>query len=120
MLTMKVLILEDDAVTAMLIDTLLRDVGYIGTTALDGDTAYSHVENHAFDAVILDWSVPGTHSSLEVATKFLEKTPTGKVIFTTGHAQNSLPKMEGSLQNSLFFKKPVDYDQVIIEIGKGN
>ncbi len=56
---MKILIIEDDPKTARAIHAGLASEGYPATIAKCGDEGITHLSTDAFDAVLLDWMLPG-------------------------------------------------------------
>src|SRR5436853_1087543 len=57
---MRVLIAEDDAVSRLLLESVLRDWGYDVVVAVDGDEAWAALgEPSAPRLAILDWQMPG-------------------------------------------------------------
>ncbi|MCP5277983.1 MAG: response regulator transcription factor [Thiobacillus sp.] len=55
----RILVVEDDADIAELLRLNLADEGYAVEVAPDGETAIAHVQDMAWDAVILDLMLPG-------------------------------------------------------------
>jgi two-component system response regulator BaeR len=55
----RVLVVEDDRKISELLLNYLRAEGYEATPVYDGRDAVQHVTQHAPDAVILDWMLPG-------------------------------------------------------------
>lgn len=103
----KILVVEDDALIAMLLEDMLSELDYdVHGTAADVDGALALAESGGFDAAILDVSLAGK-SSLPVAQLLDEKnTP---YIFATGYG--ALPAgMEGSGRRVL--NKPYQLHQL--------
>jgi len=115
---MKVLIVEDDLVTGILVETLLKDAGHTSCLATDSDSAQKLVELESFDALVSDWSVPGSLSGVEVAANFAKVNPKSPILFVTGHPRESLPAVDPSLSHASFRQKPVDYEEVVRELEK--
>lgn len=55
---MKVLVVEDDVEVARLLETVLKNSGYVVEMAHDGEEGLYKGENEPFDAVILDLGLP--------------------------------------------------------------
>lgn len=55
----RVLVVEDDRKISELLLNYLRADGYEATPVYDGRDAVQHIAQHAPDAVILDWMLPG-------------------------------------------------------------
>lgn len=56
----RVLIAEDDAVSATVLGALLRRFGYDVVTATDGDQAWQLFNAEPFRLIVSDWMMPGT------------------------------------------------------------
>jgi DNA-binding response OmpR family regulator len=103
----KILVVEDDALIAMLLEDMLSELDYaVSATAADVDHALTLAEGGAFDAAILDVSLAGK-SSLPVAQLLDEKNK--PYFFATGYG--ALPAgMEGSGRRVL--NKPYELHQL--------
>ena len=55
----RVLLVEDDADIAEIVALHLRDEGYAVVHATDGPTGLRLLEQHAWDALVLDLMLPG-------------------------------------------------------------
>jgi CheY-like chemotaxis protein len=109
----KILIVEDDALIAMLLEDMLSELSYeIAGVAGGVAAAMALAERVAFDAAILDVSLAGD-SSLPIAKLLDEK---GKpYIFATGY--DSLP--EDMAQNGRHvLQKPYQLDQLQSALAK--
>lgn len=56
---MRVLIVEDDWITAQVLTNALETMGYEVTAAEDGEAAYRHIRTGEFRLVVTDWEMPG-------------------------------------------------------------
>lgn len=112
-MSLRVLVIEDDAMTSMLVDSLLVEAGHTVRTANDTDRAKQLVESEPFDALIADWSVPGEFSTVDIATRMLEINSRSKVVFTSGYHPDYLSGIPDRIRKLPFFQKPVDYAAVI-------
>jgi CheY-like chemotaxis protein len=57
--TAQILLVDDEAPIRITLATLLRRCGYTITTAESGEQALAHLEQHAYDLVLLDLIMPG-------------------------------------------------------------
>jgi len=57
--SMKTLLVEDDATTRFLLESLLRGRGYEVTAVADAETAWPLCEQEVYSLVVLDWLLPG-------------------------------------------------------------
>ncbi|SNB57160.1 Response regulator receiver domain-containing protein [Arboricoccus pini] len=70
---MRILVLEDDAMVAMLMEDLLRDLGHeVEGPVSSVDEALNRIDNATFDAAILDVHLKGA-DSYAVASKLKSK-----------------------------------------------
>ena len=58
---MRVLVVEDHAKLAMTLATGLRQAGMAVDVVFDGQDALEHLAVTAYDVVVLDRGIPGTH-----------------------------------------------------------
>lgn len=65
----RILIVEDDAHIAELLELHLRGEGYVVARAADGDEAARLLEAERFDAVVLDLMLPGETDGLEICRR---------------------------------------------------
>ena len=56
---MKILVLEDQPVAAMLVMALLKGLGHEAELAADGATAWTKLEAGGYRVVVSDWRMPG-------------------------------------------------------------
>src|ERR1700722_9219418 len=69
-----VLCVDDEVVGLQVRKLILERSGYKVLTALDGPSGLTLFNDHAVDAVVLDYSMPGMHGG-EVAAKMRESKP---------------------------------------------
>lgn len=113
---LRVLLLEDDAMTAMLVESLLVEAGHFVSVAGDTDEASKFIADGSYDALIADWSVPGRMSTVEIANFLVERNSSATIVFTSGYHPEHLTDLPPSFKNFPFFQKPVDYQEVINKI----
>ena len=79
---MRILVVEDEAQIADFIVRGLREEGFDVVHAADGDAALSSLQSATWDAVLLDWWLPG-QDGLTILKKFRQKNAETPVIFLT-------------------------------------
>jgi len=72
----KVLVVDDEPVSALVAATIVRRLGHEVTTASDGDDAWQHLQAGAFDVVISDRDMPVV-GGLELCRRLREQGPVG-------------------------------------------
>jgi DNA-binding response OmpR family regulator len=108
---MKILIAEDDRVTAQLLSTRLNQAGHQTVVAFDTMQAMMTCMRSRPDALILDVQMPGG-SGLQVLhrLKASRKTAMLPVIVLTAHAEHEQAAMEAGAD--AFLMKPPDLDRL--------
>lgn len=91
----RILLMDDDEMVQKVCVHLLEHLGYQVASAFDGETAVSLFQvakegGVAFDAVILDLTVPGGMGGLETLSKLLEIDSTVKAIVSSGYANDPI------------------------------
>jgi len=111
----KVLLVDDEEDFCDLLSERLGNRGMKVNTVNSGEDALSKVENESFDAIIVDFSMPGI-DGLETLRRIKEKRPDLEIIMLTGHAtvQNSIEAMKLGAEDLL--EKPVDLQALIEKI----
>jgi len=59
MIGMRTLLVEDDATTRFLVESLLRERGYEVTAVADAESAWPLCEQTSYPLIVLDWVLPG-------------------------------------------------------------
>ena len=57
---MRLLVAEDDPGLRSVLERALKRNGYVVDAVADGDHALAHLRTYDYDAVVLDWRMPGT------------------------------------------------------------
>ena len=110
-----ILVVEDEAMTAMYMETFLRRKGYeVLKRVSTGEDAVYSVHSLKPDLVLMDIRLAGKMDGIESASKILSETDSAvQVIFTTGYTDVEL-KDRALLLNPLgFFIKPVNMPELI-------
>ncbi len=79
----RVLVVEDDASTCLLVGKFLESAGITAVCASDGTKALERMSRENFDLVLLDLGLPGVHG-LEILKRLQEEGSRLKVIVMTG------------------------------------
>ncbi|MEM1204552.1 MAG: ATP-binding protein [Acidobacteriota bacterium] len=67
----RVLVAEDDPINQLVVQALLERLGYDATVVSDGFQVLTYLEHGGFDAVLMDWRMPGL-DGLEVTRRIRE------------------------------------------------
>ena len=81
-MTRQVLIVEDEPDIGNLVALHLRDMDCDVTLAADGLRGLAHVQNAAYDLIVLDWMLPGM-SGIEICRKVRQRQPHTPILMLT-------------------------------------
>jgi two-component system cell cycle response regulator len=112
---MRVLLVEDEAMTREFYGDLLVEHGFEVYVASSGPEGLEMVGRHALDAVVLDIVMPGM-SGLEVLQKLHEQDVNLPVVILTGHvsSQNAIAALKlGAFD---FIMKGLDHNLVVLAV----
>lgn len=82
----KILVVEDEKINAMVISAMLTQLGYFVTIATSGIEALSLLEEHEFDCIFMDIQMPdmdGVETTKLIRSKFKKNIP---IVALTAHA----------------------------------
>ena len=110
---MKVLIAEDDPISAEALKTLLCDLGYDVTVTRDGAQAWQALQTDVYPLVVLDWMMPGM-DGLEVCRNIRThlKEPYRCVIMLTAKQEREDRARALSAGVDVFLTKPLNCDDL--------
>jgi CheY-like chemotaxis protein len=103
----RVLVVDDDAMNLRFAARLLRELGYSGALANDGEKALRLIDEQSFDLVLLDINMPGMNG--QDTLKALRARP-GKrlpVLMVTGHGDDDTRRHFSSLGADGLLVKPL-------------
>lgn len=117
----KVLVVEDSLTVRVLINGILKEIGYLVELAVDGQDAISRISDESKDkihVVLLDIILPPGPDGFDVC-KFIkenEKTKNTPVIFVTAHQdRENIKKMRKQGVYDVIFK-PVDFANIYMRV----
>lgn len=84
-----VLYVDDDEVMTLMMERLLRRLGYRVTVAHDGRAAVAALDAQRFDLVLTDYNMPG-YSGLDVARAVAARCPALPVVLSSGYVSDEL------------------------------
>ena len=109
----KILLLEDDQISAMMFQMLLEESGHTVYYAPDTDAARVLLNLHTIEFLFSDWSVGGSLTSAQFAQEVKQKYPSAKLVFITGYSSDALASNIEDIEPVTVFSKPVDFDGLI-------
>ena len=102
----KVMIVEDEAITAMSIRLKLRSLGYEVCELLSsGEDVLKNMETDKPDLIIMDVGLSGKMNGIQTARK-IRLCSTVPIVFITGYFDGELAKEVNKVSASWFLQKP--------------
>ena len=112
---MRVLVVEDQAKLAITLATGLRRAGMAVDVAFDGRDALDHLALTAYDVVVLDRDIPGTHGD-EVCKLLVAQGSSSRVLMLTA-AGSVEDRAEGlGIGADDYLPKPCDFGELVARI----
>ena len=111
----KVLLVDDEKEFTRALAERLRHRGFDVTTAASGPEALTRVKDERFDALVLDFSMPGM-DGFETFTHLHETQPHLQVIFLTGHATVTRGVEAMKMGAMDFLVKPIDVQEIAAKL----
>ena len=104
---MKILVVEDEAISAMMLKQLLRNMGHdpVASTAR-GEEVIGLFTTHSPDLVLMDITLAGEMNGIEAAHAVRSISDAG-IIFTTGYNTDEIRQKALRVAGSLFLTKPI-------------
>jgi DNA-binding response OmpR family regulator len=118
---MKVLIAEDDAVSRLLLENVLRDWGYDVVATADGTEAWAVLSgSDAPRLTILDWQMPGV-DGLELCRRLRQNQPTESIYVLLLTGKGGTDNVVHGLRSGAndYLTKPFDLDELSARLGVG-
>jgi DNA-binding NtrC family response regulator len=112
-----VLLVDDEEQFLDALSQRLEARGLKVKAVTSGEDAVDQVEDHNFDAIIVDLAMPGI-DGIETLKRIKEKRPDLEIIMLTGHATVKSGIEAMKLGADDFLEKPVDLNILLEKIGK--
>jgi DNA-binding response OmpR family regulator len=112
---MRVLVVEDHAKLAMTMATGLRQAGMAVDVVFDGNDALDHLAVNAYDVVVLDRDIPGSHGDDVCKALVAEGSPTRVLMLTAAGSVED--RVEGlGIGADDYLAKPCDFTELVARI----
>jgi DNA-binding response OmpR family regulator len=112
---MRVLLVEDHAKLAMALAAGLRQAAMVVDVVFDGDDALERVAGTAYDVVVLDRDIPGTHGD-EVCRRIVTGDTGSRVLMLTAAGAVG-DRVEGlGIGADDYLAKPCDFSELVARI----
>lgn len=112
-----ILVIEDDRAQREALQEILQQEGYELETAPDGETGLRRLQEHGFDLVLTDVSLPGV-GGLDILKFLVDHQPHCLCIIITGYAtvKNSVDAMRQGAYD--YLPKPVDPQELRLVVNR--
>ncbi len=110
-----ILLVEDDLVSAALIEGFLTEAGYDVVTVKDGGDALIELGRRGFDLLILDINIP-TLSGMKVFEIMVQKRIETPALFITGMTGTEVETQSLEMGAAGFLRKPISRDVLLGKI----
>ncbi|MDY6879070.1 MAG: response regulator [Desulfatiglans sp.] len=115
---LKVLVVDDDPVTLVLLDKKVRRAGYEVKTAKNGVEAIDCLSKQHYDVVVTDLMMPGGVDGIGVLEAVKEKSSQTEVILITAYASVDTAIKAMKKGASDYLQKPINFDELILRLEK--
>jgi len=112
----KILIVEDEAITSMLLEDELSRLGYACTCVSSGEEAIQCVGNASFSLVLMDIRLAGRIDGIETASKIRARYQTLPIIFATGYSDKKMVEAAHGVNPAHYLVKPLRVTELISTI----
>lgn len=112
---MKILVVEDDRAMASLLQKGLQEDNHVATVTHDGRIGLELAENYHFDAIVLDWMLPGM-DGLEVSRRLRKAGNATPILMLT--ARDAVPDIVKGLDAGTddFLTKPFSFFELLARL----
>ncbi len=114
-MAMRILIVDDEVRIRSSLRGLLKDEGYAVEECESGEGSVERLQGKGFDVVLLDVVLPGM-DGLETLEHIRRIAPRTRVLMMSGRSDLSTAVRATKLGASNFFEKPLNPDQVLMEL----
>ncbi len=110
----RILVVDDDPLDLMILDSLLTAEGHELVFADDGSSALAFYTEQEFDLVVTDLVMPGI-DGLRLIKEIMERNPGAAIIAISGMSPEQLPLARdyGAVQT---LAKPIDRDALLATV----
>ena len=116
MSNIRVLVVDDDPVTRLMLDKTLRNAGYEVGLAKNGDEALNLISNSYYDVVITDLMMPGGPDGIDVLENVKSRFLDTEVFLLTGHATVDTAVTALKKGAADYLQKPINVDELLVRL----
>jgi two-component system, OmpR family, response regulator len=118
MYNLKILVVDDDPITLLLLEKRLKKEEYDIVTAKNGTEAIALISRDYFDVVVTDLKMPGGLDGIDVLEASKAVNNRTEVILITAHATVDTAVAAMKKGASDYLQKPINFDELMIRLGK--
>jgi DNA-binding NtrC family response regulator len=109
---LKILVVDDDPTSRLLLERRLEAAEYEIESVQNGAEAYALISKHHFDVVLTDLKMPGDIDGMAVLEATKAKNSRSEVILVTAHASvdNAVEAMRKGAAD--YLQKPINFDEL--------
>jgi two-component system, OmpR family, response regulator len=114
---LKILVVDDDPTTLLILEKNLKKVEYNVETAQDGNEAFNLISKYSYDVVLTDLIMPGL-DGIGLLEAVKAKHSRTEVILLTAHASvdSAVEAMKKGAAD--YLQKPVNTDELLLRLDK--
>src|SRR6185436_7475149 len=113
----KILVIDDDPAMLKLAKLNLSEQGYEVETAETSEHGLGLVQSQRFDLALTDFNLPDLNG-IELVKRIKEHSPETEIIMITGYGSVN-KAIEATKAGAFYFvEKPVDFDELLLLLGK--
>lgn len=107
------IILEDDVMGAMCLESFFESAGYEVRLENNVDTALAEGLARNPSVIVSDWRVDGSISPAELVRRLRERNSDLRVVFITGYPEENVRPHLSGLEPYELYIKPIDFEKVV-------
>jgi two-component system, OmpR family, response regulator len=113
---MKLLVVEDEVKIANSLEKGLTAEGYIIDIANDGDAAETLVDANGYDAILLDWMIPGRHDGPGLVRLWREQGMQSPILMLTARTTigDRVQGLDAGADD--YLSKPFSFDELLARV----
>jgi two-component system, OmpR family, response regulator len=113
---LKILVVDDDPITLLLLEKRLKAKGYEIKTARNGTEAFDLISNNHYDVILTDLKMPGGMDGIGVLEATKAKNSRTEVILITAYA--SVDNAVAAIQKGAvdYLQKPINFDELMLRL----
>jgi CheY-like chemotaxis protein len=109
----RILIVEDEALIALLLERQLKSLGCPGVSkTARGEDAVASVDREAYDLILMDIHLAGAMDGIEATRLILSRAEAPLIAFMTAFGDRAIREAAMSLDPLAFMEKPLTLDNL--------